>query len=158
MIRVSISSSLPCSVVVSPSLELSSGSVDGRLGLGLGDALPEVPSSGPLVGVCGYPSPYRCDGAQGPSHLPSDFPSPSASPRFFAWRTDSSTALAYIRRRDGTVSHPLLLLSSDILLLAHRQQLRFLPILCLRKRISWRTEHLVSKLCPIGISIRQSSI
>ena len=128
MIRVSISSSLPCSVVVSPSLGLSSESVDGHLGLGLGDALPEVPSSGPLVRVCGYPSPYRCGGAHGPSHLPSDFPSPSASPRFFAWWTDSSTALAYIRKRDGTVTRPLLLLSSDILLLAHRQQLRFLPI------------------------------
>ena len=57
-----------------------------------------------------------------------DFLPPSASPRNLAWRTDSSTALAYVRKEGGTVSRPLLLLTRDILLLAHRKQLRILPI------------------------------
>merc|ERR1712240_356308 len=76
MDRESISSSVPCSTVVSPSGGLSPGSVDGRLGHGLGDLLPGVPSPGPLVRDCRCPSPYQCEGTHGPSHLPSGLPSP----------------------------------------------------------------------------------
>ena len=57
-----------------------------------------------------------------------DFPPPSASPRYLAWRTDSSTALACVRMAVGTVSHPLLLLTCGVLLLAHRKLLHFLQI------------------------------
>ena len=57
-----------------------------------------------------------------------DFLPHSVLPRNLAWRMDSSTALAYIRREGGTASLPLLLLAKEILLLAHRKHLRILPI------------------------------
>ena len=50
------------------------------------------------------------------------------SPLSLLWRTDSSTALAYVRKEGGTVSRPLLLLAREILLFAHQRQIRIFPI------------------------------
>ena len=38
------------------------------------------------------------------------------------------TSMAYVRRKGGTISRPLLLLARQILLLAHRRQIRILPV------------------------------
>ena len=61
----------------SPSFSLSparrGGGVDGR---GLGHLLPGTSASGSLDLCCGCPSPFQCEGAHGPSHLPARLPSP----------------------------------------------------------------------------------
>ena len=57
-----------------------------------------------------------------------DFLHHRGSPLSLLWRTDSSTAMAYIRKEGGTISRPLLLLAREILLLAHRHQIRILPV------------------------------
>ena len=58
----------------------------------------------------------------------SDFLPPSVGGRKLLWRTDSSTALAYIRKEGGTMSLPLLRIARKILLLLHREDIRILPI------------------------------
>ena len=57
-----------------------------------------------------------------------DFLPSSIDARALLWRTDSSTALSYIRREGGTVSLPLLLLAREALLLAHSLRVRLLPV------------------------------
>ena len=57
-----------------------------------------------------------------------DFLPPSARLRALLWRTDSTTAISYIRKEGGTVSPALLKIASDILLLAHQRSLRILPV------------------------------
>ena len=56
-----------------------------------------------------------------------DFLPPLSSPCTLLWRTDSTTALSYVKNEGGTISRPLLLLTRDLLLLAHRLQIRILP-------------------------------
>ena len=48
--------------------------------------------------------------------------------RYLLWRTDSTTALAYVRYEGGTLSLPLLLLAREVLLLAHSLRLRVRPV------------------------------
>ena len=57
-----------------------------------------------------------------------DFLPPSVIARNLLWRTDSTTALAYVRNEGGTISLPLLLLTREILLLAQSLRLRILPV------------------------------
>ena len=53
---------------------------------------------------------------------------PSVDARDLLWRTDSTTAIAYVKREGGTISLPLLLLAREVLLLAHSLRLRILPV------------------------------
>ena len=57
-----------------------------------------------------------------------DFLPLSDPPLSLLWRTDSSTALSYIRKEGGTVSRPLLLLARQILLLLHQRRIRIYPV------------------------------
>ena len=57
-----------------------------------------------------------------------DFLPPSERLRGLLWRTDSTTAMSYIRKEGGTVSPVLLDIARDILLLAHHRSLRILPV------------------------------
>ena len=56
-----------------------------------------------------------------------DYLPSSDHPRALLWRSDSMTAISYIRREGGTVSPVLLQIATDILLLADQMQLRILP-------------------------------
>ena len=57
-----------------------------------------------------------------------DFLPPSVEPINLLWRCDSTTAIAYIRKQGGTVSHHLLRIARKTLLLAHRRRIRILPV------------------------------
>ena len=46
------------------------------IGRRLGHLLPREDASGSLDLCCGCPSPYQCEGTNGPSHLPGGLPSP----------------------------------------------------------------------------------
>ena len=56
-----------------------------------------------------------------------DFLPPSAGGRKLLWRTDSSTALSYIRKEGGTQSPLLLQIAREILLHLSRDDIRILP-------------------------------
>ena len=56
-----------------------------------------------------------------------DFLPPSAGGRKLLWRTDSSTALAYIRKEGGTVSPLLLQMARKIVLFLHHAGIQILP-------------------------------
>ena len=53
---------------------------------------------------------------------------PSVRHQSLLWRTDSTTAIAYIRKEGGTASPLLLDLATEILLLAHHRQIRIFPV------------------------------
>ena len=53
---------------------------------------------------------------------------PPSDRRALLWRTDSTTAIAYIRKEGGTVSPVLLEIATEILSLAHLRSLRILPV------------------------------
>ena len=53
---------------------------------------------------------------------------PPSDCRALLWRTDSTTAIAYVRKEGGTISPLLLDIASEILCLAHRRALRILPV------------------------------
>lgn len=57
-----------------------------------------------------------------------DFLPSSVSHQSLLWRTDSSTAIAYVRKEGGTASPLLLDLATEILLLAHRRHIRIFPV------------------------------
>ena len=57
-----------------------------------------------------------------------DFLPASDLPCKLLWRTDSTTAISYIRREGGTISLPLLQIATRILLFAHEHQVRILPV------------------------------
>ena len=57
-----------------------------------------------------------------------DFLPQCDKPVSLLWRTDNTTAMAYIRKEGGTVSRPLLRLARQILLLAQRLRVRILPV------------------------------
>jgi len=57
-----------------------------------------------------------------------EFLPPSSTPRNILWRTDSTTALAFVAHQGGTRSLPLLQQAAAILPLAHSLQLRILPV------------------------------
>ena len=57
-----------------------------------------------------------------------DFLPPSVDARSLLWRTDSTTALAYVKNEGGTMSLPLLLLAREVCLLAHSLRIRILPV------------------------------
>ena len=56
-----------------------------------------------------------------------DFLPPSDGKRKLLWRTDSSTALSYIRKEGGTVSPLLLQMARRILLHLHQEDIQILP-------------------------------
>merc|ERR1712015_317577 len=53
---------------------------------------------------------------------------PSSAPRNLLWRTDSTTAMAFVAHQGGTRSLPLLQQAAAILPLAHSLNLRILPV------------------------------
>ena len=57
-----------------------------------------------------------------------DFLPPSDLPCKLLWRTDSTTAISYVRREGGTMSLPLLQVATRILLFAHKHQVQILPV------------------------------
>ena len=56
-----------------------------------------------------------------------DYLPSSDHPRALLWRSDSMTAISYIKKEGGKVSPTLLQIATDILLLADQMQLRILP-------------------------------
>ena len=52
----------------------------------------------------------------------------STMPRKLLWRTDSTTAMSYVRRQGGTLSLPLLRLAAEILPFALLHSIRILPV------------------------------
>ena len=81
-------SSMRFSNVVSPSQRLQHGGGDGCIRFGLGPIFPGPDASGPLVGHCRCPRPYRCEGTHGVAHLPLGLPSLSSDPVSLFWRTN----------------------------------------------------------------------
>ena len=57
-----------------------------------------------------------------------DFLPSSILPRSLLWRTDNTTAMAYVKKEGGTISQSLLQIATQLLLLAEEKQIRILPV------------------------------